>query len=130
MHATFFLFDSVILLAAVCCGSVIRFLVASLQGIAATIGTSNFFLALLMVSLYAPSRIDVSVFERCQALVFQSPILVFFFSELLLTRRTKFQATNNQIWLLLESLQATPGAAHFVNPIHESGNFRSTSTFQ
>ena len=54
------------------------------------------------------SRIDEINASQCsehsRALVFRWPIAAFSFSELLLTCLTMFQATNNQVWLLLEFL--------------------------
>ena len=107
-----------------------HFFVPVLQSIAASIIISNFFLAFLMASIsLSIFQIDetnasqsssvvnlwlfikkrrLSVFERYRALVSPWPILPFPSCEPLLTCRTTFQATHNQVWQLLESSYRAP----------------------
>ena len=139
-----FLLESVVSLA-VSCNRFERFFVPTLQGIAASIGTSNFFLrfdGLLLLSIFRIDEVDASVFHRCRALVLQQSIIAFPFSELLLTCQSKFQATSNQVWQLLESLQArfpdhkypsggfSFNKVNFVNPLHECDKLLFEATFQ
>ena len=66
---------------------------------------------------------------------------LFPFFEVLLTCRTSFLVTSDQVWWLLEFSQVAPRTTYilwkfsysivnFVNPVHESDTLRSTSTFQ
>ena len=83
-----------------------------LQGIAASIGTSNYFLAFMVVSLNSPSsrsmkEMPLSTFQHCQGLASSFSILVFLDSERLSRFCSILLAIHDLVWQLFELLSVS-----------------------
>ena len=110
-----------------------------LQGIAASIGVSSFFLG----SFYLQDRWSKfpSIFERYRAWVSLSPIFPFLFSERIYKILCMLLTTHDLVWWSLEFLSMSPRPhaswrcfslilVNFVNPVHESDTLLFSSTFK
>ena len=139
-----FLLGSVLPLATVSCGFLARFLISILHCMAASIETSSFFLAFLVVSVYSSSSGSMKYDgSQCSSVVelwfLRAPSLLLFLLSCFWHANPNFgwQIILVVAWIFVSlSLDHTHpwggffNNVNFVNPVHKPDEVRSTSTFQ